>query len=60
VLTYGLLGGAFYLTYRPQAAECGPGETCEIPRMNRRGKAMLWLGVVVVVLSTAAVNRPRW
>src|SRR5207245_939372 len=27
VVTYALLGGAFYLTYRPPAA-CGPGEAC--------------------------------
>ena len=53
VVTYGLLGGAFYLTYRPQNAACGPGEACEMPRANRFGKAMLWLASVVVVLATA-------
>ena len=53
VLTYLLLGTAFYLTYRPAKAECGPGEACEMPRANRAGKLMLWIAAVVVVLTTA-------
>ena len=52
VLTYGLLGGAFYLTYRPKEPACAPGEECEMPRANRAGKAMLWVAAVVVILST--------
>jgi mercuric ion transport protein len=52
VVTYGLLGGAFYLTYRPRAA-CGPGDACEMPSTNRAGKVMLWLAAIVVVLATA-------
>jgi mercuric ion transport protein len=52
VLTYGLLGGAFYLVYRPARAECGPGEVCEMPRANRAGKVALWIAAVVVVLAT--------
>ncbi len=52
VVTYALLGGAFYLTYRPQAA-CGPGEPCEMPRVNRAGKIMLWFAAMVVGLATA-------
>jgi mercuric ion transport protein len=51
LVTYGLLGGAFYLTYRPQAA-CGPGEACETPRASRFGKAMLWVATIVVILAT--------
>ncbi len=53
VVTYSLLGGAFYLTYRPQRTECGPGEACEMPRRSRAGKIMLWVAAVVVVLATA-------
>lgn len=53
VLTYGLLGGAFHLTYRPAKGECGPGEACEMPRANRAGKAALWIAAIVVVLATA-------
>ena len=52
VLTYGLLGGAFYLTYRPAAADCGPGAACEMPRVNRAGKVGLWIAAVVVMLAT--------
>jgi mercuric ion transport protein len=52
VMTYALLGGAFYLAYRPQAA-CGPGEACEMPRANRVGRIMLWIAAIVVVLATA-------
>ena len=52
-LTYTLLGCAFYLTYRPVAAACGPDGACELPRTNRAGKILLWLSALLVVLSTA-------
>ena len=53
VLTYGLLGTAFYLTYRPAQAKCGPRAACEMPRTTRAGKVVLWIASVVVVLTTA-------
>lgn len=53
MLTYGLLGCAFYLTYRPSPSACGPDGSCEMPRTNRMGKAMLWVAAVVVLLATA-------
>ncbi len=53
VLTYALLSGAFYQTYRRQRTACGPGEACEVPRTNRLGRALLWLAAVIVVLVTA-------
>lgn len=52
VLTYGLLGGAFYLTYRPGQADCAPGAACEMPRASRVGKVMLWVATVIVLLAT--------
>ncbi len=52
VVTYALLGGAFYFTYRPSQAACGPGAACEMPRTNRFGKAMLWFAAVIVLLAT--------
>ena len=52
IVTYALLGGAFYLTYRPPSA-CGPGEICAIPRANRVGTIMLWIAAIVVVFATA-------
>ena len=53
LLTYGLLAGAFYLTYRPAKAECVPGDACGMPGATRAGKAALWIATVVVVLNTA-------
>lgn len=53
VATYALLGGAFYYTYRPRQAACGPGGACEMPLANRAGKALLWIAAAVVVLATA-------
>ena len=53
MLTYGLLGGAFHLTYRPAKAECGPGEACEMPQANRAGRVFLWIATIVVLLTTA-------
>jgi mercuric ion transport protein len=52
VLTYGLLAGAFHLAYRPAPAACAPGEACDRPRTSRAGRIALWIGAVVVVLST--------
>lgn len=52
VLTFALLGSAFYFTYRPSPAACGPDGTCEMPRTNRLGKAMLWLAAIAVLLAT--------
>jgi len=52
VLTYGLLGGGFYMTYRPGKAGCAPGEACEMPRASRVGKVMLWVATVIVLLAT--------
>ena len=53
VLTYAVLGAAFFWTYRPQAQVCQPGESCEMPRSNRPGKLMLWGALIVVLLTTA-------
>ena len=53
LLTYGLLVGAFYLTYRPGKPECGPGEVCELPTAARAGRAALWITAVIVVVTTA-------
>lgn len=52
VATYGLLGAAFFFTYRRPETACGPGEACAIPAANRLGKLALWFGAVVVVLTT--------
>ena len=52
VVTYALLGGAFYFTYRPRAV-CGPDGACEMPRASRLGKVTLWIAAGVVVLATA-------
>ena len=53
VSTYGLLAAAFYLTYRPGQMECLPGEACAMPRANRLGRVMLWIGTALVILATA-------
>ena len=52
VVTYALLGGAFYLTYRPRQPACGPGDACANPRKNRFDRATLWVAAIVVILAT--------
>lgn len=52
VLTFGLLGYAFYATYRTPPADCGPDGTCAMPQTNRLGKALLWLATASVLLAT--------
>jgi len=53
VSTYGLLAGAFFLTYRPRQADCAPGDLCAMPRASRLGKVTLWIGTLLVILTTA-------
>lgn len=53
VLSYGLLGGGFYLTYRRGPERCGPGEGCERPAAGKAGRVSLWIAAVVVVALTA-------
>ncbi len=45
-----LLGFAFYRAYRPQQAECAPGESCAVPENRRRQRLLLWIVAVVAVL----------
>jgi mercuric ion transport protein len=52
VLTYGLLAGAFYLSYRPAKAACAPGGSCAMPRASRAGNIALWVALMVVLLTT--------
>lgn len=53
-VTYGLLAGAYYLTYRPRPAECGPGgRPCDTTPTRWLGKAILWITTIVVLLTTA-------
>ena len=52
VATYGLLGWAFYSTFRPGEPECAPGEACEMPATNRAGRIGLWIAAVLVLLAT--------
>ena len=53
VVTYGLLAGAFYLTYRLQATACEPASSCEMPRTNRFGRTLLWFAALTVLLVTS-------
>lgn len=53
VSTYGLLAGAFFLTYRPRRADCAPGDLCALPQAGRLGQVMLWFGTFLVILTTA-------
>ena len=50
VLTILLLGASFYLVYRKPVGECGPGESCAMPRSRRAGKILLWIVTVLVIL----------
>jgi mercuric ion transport protein len=52
VLTYGLLAGAFYLTYGGRAVACEPGVVCASRPVGRMSLILLWVGTVLVLLST--------
>lgn len=55
--TAALLGAGFYFTYRKPkpAADEGPACDCELPRVNRAGRVMLW---VATILSAAFLAFP--
>ena len=50
VATALLLGFAFYRAYRPQEAECTPGESCAVPENRRRQRLLLWIVAIVAIL----------
>jgi mercuric ion transport protein len=52
-VTYALLAGAFYLTYRAPADACQAGDPCAPTGPGRRANTiLLWIGTAMVVLST--------
>lgn len=54
VVTFGLLGSAFYYAYRPvPPAACAPGAACAVPENRRSTRIVLWL-VTVLVIALAA------
>jgi len=54
VVTFGLLGSAFYYAYRPvPPAACAPGAACAVPENRRSARIVLWL-VTVLVIALAA------
>ena len=54
VVTFGLLGLAFYYAYRPvQPSVCAPGRACVVPASRGSTRIVLWL-VTVLVLAMAA------
>jgi len=50
VLTLGLLGIGFFVTYRPQQAAADDCD-CEMPKTNRFGRWMLWGATGVAMLA---------
>ena len=52
VLTFGLLGAAFYFTYRAPQVACGTEGACEMPAANRAGKVLLWIAAAIVILAS--------
>ena len=51
LVTYALLAGAVYSTYRPSSQPCAPGDTCSEAK-PRYGKTILWIVTLAVVLIT--------
>lgn len=50
VVTFGLLGLAFYQAYRPLSqTACAPGAACSVPVNRRSTRIVLWLVAVLVV-----------
>jgi len=59
-VTFVLLGAAYYVTYRPRAADaCGPDGTCA-PSSRRAAKILLGIATVIVVLLAAFPYYVGW
>ncbi len=50
VLTFGILGFAFYRAYRPEP--CEPGQACAVPASRRRHRLTLWIVAAVALALT--------
>ena len=50
VLTFGILGFAFYRAYRPEP--CEPGQACAVPASRRRHRLLLWIVAAVALALT--------
>ena len=55
-VTFGFLGGGFYLVYRKPKVACAEGTYCATPRSGRTAKIGLWTATVLVVI---ALGFPR-
>jgi mercuric ion transport protein len=59
-LSFGLLGVAFFFTYRRPRAACGPEDPCRIAPAARGRKVLLWLAALAVVLMSFSPPRAAW
>ncbi len=54
VATFALLGAGFWLAYRKPKATLCDACGCEYPRVNRVGRALLWIAAAVAVVFWAS------
>ena len=50
IVTFALLGLAFYFNYRPEKENCQPGSTCAVPANRKRTRILLWVVTFLAVL----------
>ncbi len=49
LVTFALLGLAFYFNYRPEKESCEPGSACAVPAKRRRTRIFLWIITLVAL-----------
>lgn len=60
-LTFALLGTGFWLSYRrPKPATGESCEVCEVPRVSRAGRVMLWVATTLVIAFLAFPYLPPY
>ena len=47
--SFGLLGAAFYFTYRPRRESCDANGVCGPRKPGRLGRVFLWIAAVLVI-----------
>ncbi len=62
IITFGLLGAGFYLTYRRnEPVECEPGSVCEPgSKSNRLNKVVLWIVTAIAIIFAIFPNILSW
>jgi mercuric ion transport protein len=59
-LTLLLVGTAFYQVYQPSKEDCEPGQSCAVPKNQRRQRLIVWMATILAVVVAAFPYYMGW